>query len=214
MEEERTWSCCLKMKTKMRVISALIGRRFFLSLCCCFRFWFSLSVQILVCTFFLLLRLWFFEMTKPLCSPPLRLSLRPLVLFFFLFLCFVFVGLVSVFLLLMFVLCNLSLQSFPPLCFFLSGAADARALAGSAALCFFFILPVPLCFFFCFSFCPLPPLFSYSFVLPPSLSPSPSPLSSWFFSSLCRPFFSSTGCSTSSGFYSQRMQGFSFAGTE
>ena len=63
----------------------------------------------------------------------------------------------------MFVLCNLSLiQSFPPLCFFLSGAADARALAGSAALCFFFILPVPPVFFSRFSFCPdLPPLFSY-----------------------------------------------------
>jgi hypothetical protein len=100
----------------------------------------------------------------------LLLSVFPFVpLCFFLFLCFVFVGLVSVFLFLMFVLCNLSLiQSFPPLCFFLSGAADARALAGSAALCFFFILPVPPVFFSRFSFCPdLPPLFSYP---PPSSS--------------------------------------------
>jgi len=32
------WSCCLKMKTKLMVISALIGQRFFLSLCYCFRF--------------------------------------------------------------------------------------------------------------------------------------------------------------------------------
>ena len=119
-------------------------------------------------------------MTKPLCSPPLRLSLRPLV--FFLFMCFVFVGLVSVFLFLMFVLCNLSLQSFPPLCFFLFGAADARALAGSATLCFFFYSPCSPCVFFSFFFLPSSPsvflLFSVILFL---LSRSPHCLVLFFF---------------------------------
>jgi len=37
------WSCCLKMKTKLRVISALIGQHLLLSLCYYFHFWFSFS---------------------------------------------------------------------------------------------------------------------------------------------------------------------------
>jgi len=139
-------------------------------------------------------------MTKPLCSPPLRLSLRPLV--FFLFMCFVFVGLVSVFLFLMFVLCNLSLQSFPPLCFFLFGAADARALAGSATLCFFFYSPCSPCVFFSFFFLPSSPsvflLFSVILFL---LSRSPHCLVLFFLLCFCLILFLSLSMSSFSPFF-------------
>ena len=53
------WSCCLQMKMKLRVISALIEQRFFLFFCYYFRFWFSFHL-ILICTL-LLLRLWFLK---------------------------------------------------------------------------------------------------------------------------------------------------------
>ena len=51
------WSCCLKMKTKLRVISAVIERRFFLSFCYCFH----------SCTL-LLLCFWFSEMKKTMAT--------------------------------------------------------------------------------------------------------------------------------------------------
>jgi hypothetical protein len=52
------WSCCLKMKTKLRVISALIGRHFFLSSATVFVS--DSPRSILICTL-LLLRLWFLK---------------------------------------------------------------------------------------------------------------------------------------------------------
>jgi len=85
--------------------------------------------------------------------------------------------------------------------FFLSGAADARALAGSAALCFFFILPVLPVFFFSFVFLPSSPsVFLLSLQLLPVLPVFLSALPLFSPSPLSRPF---------SGFYSQRMHAFS-----
>ena len=159
MEEERTWSCCLKMKTKMRVISALIERRFFLSLCWCFRFWFSLLVQILVCTLFLLLRLWFLKWRSP-CV--LLLSVFPFVPLCFFYLCVLFLW---VSFLCFYSLCSSSvifLSSRSLLSVFFS-LVQLMLVHWLAVLLFvsFFILPVPPVFFSRFSFCPLPPLFSY-----------------------------------------------------
>ena len=198
----------------MRVISALIRQRFFLSLCCCFRFWFSFSVQILACTLFLLLRLWFLKWRSPCVLLP---SVFPFVpwCFFFLISVFCFCGSRFCVSILLFVLCNLSLQSFPPLCFFsLVQLMLVHWLAVLLFVSFLFSL-FPPCFFLVF----LSALFPLCFLtLPPAPPCSPcfplrSPSCYFFFpflSPLCSsltlrppfPFIAKTTCV----FYNENVQ--------